>query len=208
MAARKDLRDIAEEGSSEEYWASHRSRCREHGSAGRRVCVDCGGRAKHWSYNYTGAPKVTEESVLYTTDFADYSPRCFRCHMAFDLEMDPRVRDALSEGGKKTIRVMLEKRKQNPSWLASRKKPRKPVAAARREEMSRVASERLRKQWEDPEFAEKMKTASSVNGKIQGSRRRQCVECGRILPPGPMGSHQKASGHAGVTDLPSTDTVT
>jgi NAD-dependent SIR2 family protein deacetylase len=62
-------------------------------------CVDCGGQAEEWSYSGRGkhelteigtGPKGTPITVTYSTDCADYEPRCVSCHRRHDSAFFPR----------------------------------------------------------------------------------------------------------------------
>ncbi|CQD07188.1 hypothetical protein BN970_01349 [Mycolicibacterium conceptionense] len=57
----------------------------DRGRAAEHDCVDCGGQAAEWSYDHTGVDeKVSDTGMAYSTDTAQYSPRCKPCHGAFD----------------------------------------------------------------------------------------------------------------------------
>lgn len=59
-----------------------RGRARDH------RCVDCGGRAREWSYNGGDVDELTEvvavSPLKYSLDVARYSPRCKPCHVRYD----------------------------------------------------------------------------------------------------------------------------
>jgi hypothetical protein len=57
-----------------------RLRC-DRGPASENVCVDCGGRARDWSYE-GNAPdeRADADGVPYTPDHSYYVPRCGECH--------------------------------------------------------------------------------------------------------------------------------
>lgn len=71
------------------YTAAHdRLRVRR-GSATKHRCVDCGGRAREWSYSGRAANEQHERTasgalIAYSTDITDYDPRCTRCHRIHD----------------------------------------------------------------------------------------------------------------------------
>lgn len=67
------------------------------GSASDHPCIDCGGRAKDWSYAY-GAPNERMDSrhVPYSPDPSYYFPRCRSCHKKHDIAV-ANVGDALLE---------------------------------------------------------------------------------------------------------------
>jgi len=61
-----------------------------HGSASTFRCVDCGGQAKHWSYNHDDPNELityerTANGIAYSDNPEHYSPRCVQCHKVFDL---------------------------------------------------------------------------------------------------------------------------
>lgn len=74
--------------------AHHRVRLRR-GSASQFACVDCGGRAQHWSYDHADPNELRGPApgsagykglMPYSADPDHYQPRCVRCHKAFDLQ--------------------------------------------------------------------------------------------------------------------------
>lgn len=72
-------------GDSVTYNGMH-SRLRiNRGRAKDQQCIDCGNRAKHWSYNHNDPQEFSSDEGLYSTDLQCYSPRCVPCHKAFDL---------------------------------------------------------------------------------------------------------------------------
>lgn len=69
------------------YGAMHDRLRRDRGSASQRVCVDCGGPARHWSYDHLD-PEVLVDARLgipYSRKEEHYEPRCVPCHKLFDL---------------------------------------------------------------------------------------------------------------------------
>jgi len=82
------------------YFGVHRRLTRTRGPANQHPCVDCGATAVTWSFNSkTAAGDVLTEIVdgcelAYSTDIADYVPRCRRCHAAYDGISVGRDRDA------------------------------------------------------------------------------------------------------------------
>ena len=72
-----------------EYFGVHRRIKVQLGSARLFDCVDCGGTASHWSYNY-GDPdqlistKGTATGIPYSLRAEFYEPRCAHCHKIFD----------------------------------------------------------------------------------------------------------------------------
>jgi hypothetical protein len=77
------------------YIRVHRDLFVVRGRASQKVCVDCGDRAREWSYNNGG---VDEVSVYipgwipqrYSMDLEQYDPRCHACHVKFDVSFRRR----------------------------------------------------------------------------------------------------------------------
>lgn len=67
------------------YGAAHQRVHRERGSARAQTCVDCHGRAAHWSYSRACPNELTSELGPYSADVEQYVPRCVSCHKRFDL---------------------------------------------------------------------------------------------------------------------------
>jgi hypothetical protein len=56
------------------------------GTASMYECVDCGGHAKHWSYDGLDDNELVGNFDLrYSMDVTHYQPRCVPCHSAYDL---------------------------------------------------------------------------------------------------------------------------
>lgn len=80
-------------GQDASYAAVHLRLRSQRGSASQHSCVDCGGAARHWSYNgrfsestrYGQASSTRHDRHLtYSVDLNDYEPRCVRCHSVHD----------------------------------------------------------------------------------------------------------------------------
>lgn len=72
------------------YKTAHRRVKTARGSASKYPCVDCGKKARHWSYNHCAEHELSETHerggvVSYSANIWDYSPRCVSCHKKFDL---------------------------------------------------------------------------------------------------------------------------
>lgn len=83
------LHPIWREFDSVSYRTVHQRIRARRGFAKDRKCVDCGGRAAHWSYN-NRSPVEREganegRAVRYSPLLCDYEPRCVSCHKQFDL---------------------------------------------------------------------------------------------------------------------------
>ena len=67
------------------YRAMHKRVYRYRGPAKAHDCIDCGGKAGHWSYDLADPHERTDPNGwLYSTDVDHYQPRCASCHLAFD----------------------------------------------------------------------------------------------------------------------------
>lgn len=66
----------------------HRRLYRARGRAAEHPCVDCGKRARDWSYKHGDPNEKTQviggETVPYSLNLDQYEPRCRACHMKFD----------------------------------------------------------------------------------------------------------------------------
>lgn len=73
------------------YNALHQRLRNYRGSAREHSCVDCGGDAKHWSYDHLSDGERLGRTGKYLVPFSpnleDYSPRCVPCHKKMDIEM-------------------------------------------------------------------------------------------------------------------------
>lgn len=72
-------------GDNASYSAVHQRVRKAKGPASDHRCVDCGGRAEHWSYTQDDPNEMQSTFGAYSTDAARYVPRCVRCHKRFDL---------------------------------------------------------------------------------------------------------------------------
>jgi hypothetical protein len=76
------------------YSVAHDQVKRTRGRASEHSCADCGRPASDWSYNHDDPDEFIEwvemykrgnfRPAQYSSDPAHYSPRCKRCHTAFD----------------------------------------------------------------------------------------------------------------------------
>lgn len=79
------------------YGAAHDRVRADRGRAEDYQCTDCGGAARHWSYNHSDpderhSDKPRHYGAAYSLDPAHYSPRCVPCHKRFDLDRrDARI---------------------------------------------------------------------------------------------------------------------
>lgn len=74
-------------GEDATYKAVHQRVRAKYGSARDLTCIDCGGPAKHWSYDHTDPnSRFQEGKGDYSTDIEKYDPRCVKCHKRFDMD--------------------------------------------------------------------------------------------------------------------------
>lgn len=72
------------------YTAAHDRVRRLKGSASQHSCIECGGQARHWSYDHQDpdenlADVRSANLAAYSDKPAHYQPRCVPCHKQFDL---------------------------------------------------------------------------------------------------------------------------
>lgn len=73
-----------------DYSAAHGRVRKERGKASRYPCVDCGARAKHWSYDHADPDERTSSvertmGLAFSLNIEHYQPRCVPCHKRYDL---------------------------------------------------------------------------------------------------------------------------
>jgi hypothetical protein len=80
------------------YEAAHIRVKQAKGPASAHQCIDCGGLAHQWSYDYTAPVEYVchRRYVLYSLDPARYHPRCRRCHKQHDMNRSRRALTALN----------------------------------------------------------------------------------------------------------------
>lgn len=68
------------------YVSVHNRIRRAKGKAGAYACVECGGQARQWAYDYADPSELVDEKGLrYSTDPDRYEPMCASCHKVRDL---------------------------------------------------------------------------------------------------------------------------
>lgn len=69
------------------------------GSASRHACVDCSGRAQHWSYDHKCPDERVDPELGYAFSLKTehYQPRCASCHARFDGRGNSRSRNPLGQ---------------------------------------------------------------------------------------------------------------
>lgn len=77
------------DGQYPKYAAIHKRLTRARGSARLHACVDCGGRAREWSYDNRDPHEVRGQVgrfvCAYSLKLEHYEPRCTPCHRKFDF---------------------------------------------------------------------------------------------------------------------------
>ncbi|GAC1601729.1 MAG: hypothetical protein NVS3B21_29530 [Acidimicrobiales bacterium] len=72
------------------YGVVHYLLQKQKGSASAHPCVDCDGRAVHWSYDHQDVfervDELTEPPMVFSVNFEHYQPRCGSCHLALDRQ--------------------------------------------------------------------------------------------------------------------------
>lgn len=71
------------------YLNRHRSLNNLQDKAKYYFCIDCGLRAKDWSYTGDCLDEVREEAGKYCPHNEHYEPRCRSCHMKYDGKKFP-----------------------------------------------------------------------------------------------------------------------
>lgn len=82
----KAERNVNWTGDDASYSAVHQRIDHAHGPASQYKCVDCGGKARHWSYSHNSPNEKQSKFGPYSVNMDDYSPRCVRCHKRMDLD--------------------------------------------------------------------------------------------------------------------------
>ena len=75
------------------YGSIHQRLRVERGPASAQGCVDCGGQAHHWSFDYTDLDAHLSAWGPYSSDLDCYQPRCASCHRKFDNAQTREVVD-------------------------------------------------------------------------------------------------------------------
>ena len=75
-------------GSDATYGAAHGRVKKERGPASTHPCADCGGRARHWSYDHRDPDgRLSPDGRAYSLDINHYVPRCVSCHKMHDCAL-------------------------------------------------------------------------------------------------------------------------
>ena len=69
------------------YRGAHTRIAKSLGAARNHACVDCGGNARHWSYNHADPGEmINHKGYRYSIDPQFYEPRCPTCHVRHDRQ--------------------------------------------------------------------------------------------------------------------------
>lgn len=71
-------------GANPTHAAIHKRLSRRRGPASSFTCVDCGKRARDWSYDGLDLNQLESPQGPYSTDLSHYQPRCVSCHRLYD----------------------------------------------------------------------------------------------------------------------------
>lgn len=71
-------------------WAAiHKRLFRKRGAASSYSCVDCGGKAREWSYDGLDPDQLIDRArgweLAYSLELSHYVPRCSSCHRLLDI---------------------------------------------------------------------------------------------------------------------------
>lgn len=66
------------------YFGLHSRIRAARGPARNHDCVDCGKRARHWSYDLSDPTPVITDKLTFSLDVTRYEPRCVKCHSLHD----------------------------------------------------------------------------------------------------------------------------
>lgn len=75
-------------GSGASYSAIHQRLAKLFGKAEDHSCTDCGGMARHWSYDLKDPDQLIDPalSLAYSAKPEHYAPRCVSCHSIHDRQ--------------------------------------------------------------------------------------------------------------------------
>lgn len=181
------------------YAEVHELLLKERGRASEQLCV-CGKPAQEWSYQYNGNPELylgPGKKLPYCEDvYVGYEARCKKCHRVFDLANDPTLRNVMGENGRSTGNLATEasQKAARANLVVARAAITDEVRRRTGKALGRLRVERLKA---DPEYAAQVSEQSRKNA----STKRKCLQCGLVSHPPGIGTHQKASGHKGYTDI-------
>ena len=85
-------------GDAASYNAMHVRVRNARGRARDHACVDCGGRAAHWSYDRKDASEKLSGEGPYSVKIEHYEARCVPCHKRFDLAAQDIVAEHIDRG--------------------------------------------------------------------------------------------------------------
>lgn len=177
------------------YQKAHSRMYQLRGRAADYRC-SCGSPARYWAYQYTAGSleKRSRRGYPYSDDPKDYAPMCSSCHQKFDVLMDPIQAARRSEVNRS---VPSDVRARGGFALGKRLRDdpefRKDLIERWKPQQKRGARNHWERFESDPVFRETRRKEFSEAASI----RFRCGTCGRETTAGPLGNHQKATGHEG-----------
>lgn len=173
------------------YWQIHAGLHYFNGLASEYPCMSCAKPAAEWAYLHTAGDEeiVDDKGRAYSENFEFYAPMCKPCHRSFDSKKmwaDPEAREILSAASTANLTAWRERVAQYPE-----------AAQRMKDGWARGAETRRRRREADEAHRQDITTRWSQAGREAAKRLRRCAECKREMAAGPMGSHQKATGHTG-----------
>lgn len=78
------LHEVKTRKETPSYRAAHARLTTDCGAAETHECVDCGGRAREWSWVGCDEPLFSRQGLGYCVHHEHYEPRCAKCHRVYD----------------------------------------------------------------------------------------------------------------------------
>lgn len=196
------------------YLEAHLAVKAARGKASDYPCAECGDPARDWAYQHEGEPEAfSETGAPYSTDVNAYAPMCRGCHVRYDNDRTPEVREARVRGSRASAAALAERRRADTPEGARLRE------TSRENARSWAAKTKLRRAT-DPEFDAEQHARLSAQGRLHAAStlgkawskpgprgstktnqmRRCCVTCGMTSTPGPMALHLSKTGHKEATD--------
>lgn len=177
------------------YGQVHAGLCYFFGPASNHTCTSCPSTAAEWAYLHTaGDEEVTDEAGrAYSENLEFYTPLCKPCHRRFDSKRmweNPQTRAALAAASATNLTAWRERVARDPQ-----------AAQRMRDGWARGAEARKRKLEEDLAYREDRAERWRRAGLAASQKRRRCSGCDRVMAAGPLGSHQKSTGHTGYGEM-------
>lgn len=139
-----------------------------------------------------------------------------------DPEFASRMLEASRKGGSTRARQIPERWRTDPEYAAKMTEVLRANGAEGRltfshrmetdsefrarilsglEKIRELGGEATRQKFKDPDFRAMMEPSRREGGRTVSRKRRSCLDCRKVLPPGPMGMHLRGSGHSGYEDV-------